>query len=191
MTLGGEGTCGHQWTTWQKKRASNIQKQSFINNPQRLEKMKNYRASDKTKEKQSLAKLGKPALYKRKSFIIISPENKIIKGNGLKQFSQIHNLLYSELSKVIKGKKKHHKNWIAYQEKFNDPKEILKFRQEILKEYEENGHQKRNFKLISPDGILYKEKGIAEFCKKHHLKRPNIIAVLNGRRKSCNGWHLP
>lgn len=53
------------------------------------------------------------------------------------------------------------------------------------------GPPKRNFKAISPEGIIYYSNNQHEFAREHNLNRNNILSCLNGRLKSCNkGWRF-
>ena len=44
------------------------------------------------------------------------------------------------------------------------------------------------FKAISPDGMIYYDRNITDFAKKHGLERKQISAVLHNRFHSTLGW---
>jgi len=45
--------------------------------------------------------------------------------------------------------------------------------------------------LVSPAGIVFTEIiCLAEFCKQYSLEKKNMHQVINGKRKSCNGWKM-
>lgn len=44
------------------------------------------------------------------------------------------------------------------------------------------------FELISPDGILYKSKNVAKFCRNNNLNPSCVYDLLKGRRNSHKGW---
>lgn len=50
---------------------------------------------------------------------------------------------------------------------------------------------KKEFRLIGPDGIEYHNKGITGFCIAHKLNRNRICLVISGKRADYKGWHLP
>jgi len=125
-----------------------------------------------------------------KKFKVLSPEGKLIEGQGTTEFCKNNKLNHPSFYNLINGKILYYKGWRLPETPPKPPK-IKKVKPKKIYNSLSDCQKKFIFEVISPDGILYEEKGIAEFCKKHHLKRPNIIAVLNGRRKSCNGWHLP
>jgi hypothetical protein len=66
------------------------------------------------------------------------------------------------------------------------------------KEYEliQSKYGKRNSlkkvfpEVKSPEGIVYQVECASSFAKEHNLCAPNLISVLNGKRRSCLGWTL-
>lgn len=48
--------------------------------------------------------------------------------------------------------------------------------------------QQREFKATSPDGVIYLDRNITDFGRKHGLERRQISAVLHKRFKSTLGW---
>ena len=48
--------------------------------------------------------------------------------------------------------------------------------------------QQHMFKAISPDGMIYYDRNITDFAKKHGLERKQISAVLHNRFHSTLGW---
>lgn len=52
------------------------------------------------------------------------------------------------------------------------------------------GHSHREFKVISPDNIVYIESGIRPFCKVHNLNQGQFNQVILGKLKTCKGWKV-
>lgn len=46
----------------------------------------------------------------------------------------------------------------------------------------------KNFRLISPDGVVFLGTNLREFCKVHNLNRGNMSSVCRGEMKSYKGW---
>jgi len=44
--------------------------------------------------------------------------------------------------------------------------------------------------LVNEEGLIIKPQCLSVFCRERKLCYSSIISVLNGRRKSCNGWRL-
>ena len=49
-------------------------------------------------------------------------------------------------------------------------------------------YAKVNYVVTTPTGETLAVKNLTEFCKKHDLNRPHMVAVAKGRRKSHKGW---
>lgn len=109
-----------------------------------------------------------------KSFIIMSPSGEIVSGKNSKEFCIENNLTESSFSQVLTGKLKSHKGWKLPETKVTGKENLCK-----------------EFRLMSPDGVLYEGKSIIEFCRKNNLNSSSISAVLLSKRKSHKGWTLP
>jgi len=46
----------------------------------------------------------------------------------------------------------------------------------------------KEYKLISPDGVVYEGKGVRTLCRKFNLNEGSISEVLNEKRKHYKGW---
>ena len=46
----------------------------------------------------------------------------------------------------------------------------------------------KNFRLISPNGVVFLGTNLKEFCKAHNLNRGNMSSVCRGEMKSYKGW---
>ena len=112
-----------------------------------------------------------------KEFIVIGPDNIEHKGKNLKEFCRKNNLSQSNMHAVINGKNKSYKGWhVLATETMSDKKE-----HSLSKE----------FKFLSPDGIIYEGKNLCDFCRKHNLSQSNMHCVLKGIYKQHKGWRLP
>lgn len=116
-------------------------------------------------------------LSQLKKFTIKSPSGEIYNSSNVAEFSRNHNLNPSCLCNVINGKRKSHKGW-------------------TLPETKLYGYQMRNekiikeFKILSPDGIIYSGKNIKKFAKENGLNPANLSMMINGKYKSHKGWTL-
>lgn len=54
-----------------------------------------------------------------------------------------------------------------------------------------NDHLKKEYQLISPNGLLVKFVGLKEFCRQHSLRDNKICSLLAGTIKSHKGWTCP
>lgn len=52
----------------------------------------------------------------------------------------------------------------------------------------DNRKSNKNFKAISPDGIIYYAKNMSKFSLENGLNRKMVQRVLKGLRKSHKGW---
>lgn len=114
---------------------------------------------------------------------IISPSGEVFEVIGLRQFCLDHNIPLSSLrnlQKVMNGKTPSVYGWRKYSEDLIGTKYVNKLN-------EEHFHA-RNFKLLSPEGIVYEGTNVTKFCKEHGLQQQNITKVLLGKRKSHLGW---
>ena len=48
----------------------------------------------------------------------------------------------------------------------------------------------KEFSVISPEGVIMKEKNANEFCRRENLDRRNFAHLLNGNWKQYKGWKL-
>jgi len=102
---------------------------------------------------------------------IISPENKIVKIDGLNEFCKKYNIGKKGIDDVINGNRKHHKGWHV------DPDFV--FYPIPLK------------KIISPDSKLYEFQSTVKFCREYNLQLSSIKHVLNKKYKHYKLWRLP
>ena len=112
-----------------------------------------------------------------KEFTIMSPEGDIIKGKNVAEFCRENNLHSGEISKVLSGKAKSHKEWKLPETK-------------LIGRQSTSETKSKYFQLISPDGILYKDKNIFKFCVENNLSHSCISRVLSGKQKHHKGWKI-
>ena len=112
-----------------------------------------------------------------KEFTVIGPEGKEYKGKNLKEFCRKNNLSQGNMHSVISGKSPSYKGWhLPSSEKTSQKKDHV-----FAKE----------FKFISPEGMIHEGKNLCEFCRKHTLTQSNMHCVLKGIYKQHKGWRLP
>lgn len=46
----------------------------------------------------------------------------------------------------------------------------------------------KEYYLVSPEGLIYEGKNLAEFCRKNSLNRKLLCSVINNKRFHHNGW---
>ena len=68
---------------------------------------------------------------------------------------------------------------------------IDKSKRRLLTQEEYREKTKREFTVISPEGKIYKDNDIDKFCKEHKLFKPLFVEMLNGKKVSHRGFHLP
>ena len=71
-------------------------------------------------------------------------------------------------------------------------KKFLKENPEVHQKMLNASTEKRatHFKVMNPDGILYKENNVDQFCLKHNLPRHKFSDLISGKRKMYQGWRL-
>lgn len=116
--------------------------------------------------------------------LIKSPEGIVYKVVNQTVFAKEHGLEQANLSSVLLGKRKIHKNWV-----------LLSKKEEI--EYNNGNYTpqrtpvKPAFKPIkSPEGTIFYITNQTTFAKEHGLHPSKVSAVLLGTRKSHKGWRL-
>lgn len=72
--------------------------------------------------------------------------------------------------------------WLGYKQETEHTKKILNSRQRYIDEH------KKEFSLISPDGIVYSGRNVLDFAKEHKLSRGTLIELVNGNKAYYNGW---
>jgi hypothetical protein len=68
---------------------------------------------------------------------------------------------------------------------------INKSKKRLLSEEEYREKTRREFTIISSKGEVYKDNNIDKFCKDHNLTKTLFIDLLDGRKISHMGFHLP
>ena len=115
------------------------------------------------------------ALTISREYEIMSPNGEIIKGKNVSKFCRKYDLSISAIINVLNEKLYSHKGWKLSCTELVGGKMTSK---KLEKEY----------KLISPDGIVYEGKGVRTLCRKFNLYEGSISEVLNEKRKHYKGW---
>jgi hypothetical protein len=68
---------------------------------------------------------------------------------------------------------------------------IDKSKRRLLTQEEYRERTRREFTVISPDGKTYTDDNIDKFCKEHNLFKPLFVDLLDKRKISHMGFHLP
>ena len=112
---------------------------------------------------------------------ILDPNGNVFEIKNLEKFTREH-CLHSRrsLQNVINGKIPSYKGWRKYDKKLIGIK--------YLNQLTEKHFAAKKFKLLSPNGEIFKGTNITKFCIKYNLRKENITADLNGRRKTFKGW---
>jgi hypothetical protein len=102
-----------------------------------------------------------------KVYKLVAPDGTIHEFTHQTNFATEHNLDVRNLSAVLLGKRKQHKNWTL------------------------PGSELKVHKIVSPEGILYEFTCIAEFARQHSLTASGISKVINKNRNQYKNWRLP
>lgn len=115
---------------------------------------------------------------------IISPIGEVFEVNdGVKNFCRDHELPLSgarTLIRVIKNEIPSFHGWRPHSDDVVGTKYVNRLT--------EDHFASKEFKILSPNGETFEGKNVTEFCALHNLRKENITAVLNGRRRSHLGW---
>lgn len=112
--------------------------------------------------------------------ILISPDDKeVILDVSPMKFCIKYNLNYQNFMAMLKGDIKSSKEW-------RFPGVIPK-----RKKKEKISKRKKEFSLISPDGVIYSGTNISKFAKEHNLSFKSLSSLLLGNIKSHKEWRKP
>lgn len=103
-----------------------------------------------------------------------SPDGQVHEGVNVKQFAEKMGLTPEGLRRVIAGRISSHKGWTSLNGKQFQPKPV--------------GDE---FEIQSPDGVVYKSRNAAKFCKDNQLDQAAFNRVLRGLADHHKGWRLP
>ncbi len=119
----------------------------------------------------------------------------LVSGIQLKEIAKKLNISYSVVSDISAGN-----NHIWLSDKHPELYQQMLDQRSIRKQNSLNNLANRvEFKplletwpnLVSPEGILFTiGTTLSAFAKEHKLNLGNLSSVVNGRRKSCQGWKL-
>lgn len=147
---------------------------------EQLEKLENYYFYVGKPEFNICQEIRRPP-DRSKSFTLISPDGLEYKGYQIKSFCLKHQLCKNAISLLLsnKGVIRSHKGW-------------TKTREDHL-ELKQRGHFKckgKTYKLVSPEGEVFKITNRAKFAREKNLCRSNLDFVCRGKQKSHKGWSL-
>ena len=103
---------------------------------------------------------------------LVDPDGNLHVGKNISELCRINNLDHRCICLVIRGLRKHHKNWT---------KPGLEVDINFSKKH-------KQFKLKDQHGNIYEGTNLTQFCKDHNLNYNCIIRVLNGKRNFHLGW---
>jgi group I intron endonuclease len=115
------------------------------------------------------------AFTSSREYEIMSPDGKIIRGRNVSEFCRKNNLFSSAIIDVLNGKLCSHQGWKLPTTKFYGGDLISK-------------SLEKDYKIISPEGIIFTGKGVRTLCRKFNLSESGISEVLNGKKKHYKGW---
>lgn len=103
----------------------------------------------------------------------INPNGELVIVNNMRKFAIENNLEETNLHKVFKKERNHHKGW----RKYEDAIKLTRFEfKNII------------YKFLSPKGKLYETKQIKSFAKLHELNRVCLSRLWSGKSKNHQGW---
>jgi group I intron endonuclease len=121
--------------------------------------------------------------YRKKSFILLDPENKEISFSSICDAARIINCSISFVSRLLSGKNKSCKGWRKIDDKDYDYRNYRKVNNK--------GAKFHDVKLLGPDGLIYGPIfNLEEFSRVHNLNSSVFSNIIHGRTRYCNGWSL-
>jgi group I intron endonuclease len=113
-----------------------------------------------------------------KIYKLISPDGKLIKIRGLKEFCLKKNLDRRQLQRVLGGKYYQHKGWRKYS------------KSELNKKIPNNLFTQKNRTLLNPQNKIIKFSNLREFCRDNDLYRIYVSKLLKGEINEYKGWKV-
>jgi hypothetical protein len=165
------------------KKCSNSIKKFYKNNPEAIEKKrKHFSKINKHKtDKQIRACTEALKKVRCKEWIIIDPDNNIIKIKDMMKFCNENNLDFNSMRAVSVGQRLDYNNWRCYREET-----IEKIYPKWINLYWKTKVPKWIF--TDSDGKEYRVPIMGRFCKEHNLNLSCIGDILRGRSKQHRGW---
>ena len=120
-----------------------------------------------------------------KTFKLVSPNNEIHEFKGYSTAAKFigGKCNSGSISKLFNGKCKNYKGWRTLENIDYDYKSYSKIKGK--------GAKLHNFKLLSPNGIVYEDIfNLDEFCRLQNLNSATIFNIVSGRTRYNNGWSL-
>lgn len=120
-----------------------------------------------------------------KSFLLISPNGKIVEGKNIRQFCRDHNLNREGIKNLInfRGKVRSFKGWTRSFEDYL-----------VLKCYGSfsnyNSSKQKPEYIKNPEGKIFKVTNQSAFCKENQLETSSLCLLLKNKIKTHKGWTL-
>ena len=181
MTDGGDGVSGYVFSEEMKRNFS-------INR-------KGRKMSEEAKKKISIAKTGvspsqatKEKLsqsHSRNKYELIAPGGKIYICMNLTVFGREHGLSRSDLSSLVRGRRKTHKGWRG--KTLDGAIGNYSHAQSTLEKMRSSNIQ-CIYELQSPSGKIYTTTSVRQFAKEHQLDQPALSKVVRGLAAHHKGW---
>lgn len=98
--------------------------------------------------------------------------------------TDVHEKISKSMKNYFSDPQNLEKHKIAMQSRHIDP---LKQEEKYIK------MRKKEFSIISPDGIIWNSKdikNITHFCKDHNISKCSLYQIIDEKIKSCKGWTL-
>jgi group I intron endonuclease len=114
-----------------------------------------------------------------RKFSLMSPSGEIYELENISKFCREYNLIPSEISSVLSGRCKSHREWKLPETKYIGTLAKIKAKE-------------KEFILVSPTGETVSGKNRAEFCRKEKISPGNLSMLINGKPNfnSVKGWTL-
>jgi len=165
------------------KKCSDSLKEFYKNNPDFVKERREHFSKINKNKTDKQKEAGREALKKIrcKEWIIIDPDNNIIKIKDMLKFCNENNLDFPSMQAVSYGQRLDHNGWRCYREETIDkvyPKWInLYWKTKIPK-----------WIFTDSNGKEYRVPIMERFCKEHNLNLSCIGDILRGRSKQHRGW---
>ena len=128
-------------------------------------------------------------------YCFLSPEGDYYEGYGLKAFVCGFGLHPSAMADVNRGMRRQHKGWVSGNKEVQDyvlktqtATNIVRLAKIAKSNTMRNKASAKEFKVVSPEGVVYEGKNIYEFCIVHKLDETCLSKVIRGIQQKHKGW---
>ena len=96
--------------------------------------------------------------------------------------------LHSEESKKLMSKSHKENDTSGSNNPFFGKTHTKEVREKLRLINKNNQPHAKEYKILSPNGIIYTGTNINKFCREHNLSSSSMCLVRTGKKESFNGW---